>query len=525
MTSPPRQKSKSARRAPWKYVLMYGTTLVGVGLVTAALQAAHLPQLVANYSMFYLLVVIGSAVTFGRGPAVAAAIFSYLAIDYYFIGPGSFFSWGDRQQILAFIIFLIVAFTTGQLTGLLRAREEEARNREREAEALADASWTVASQVDRSRALAQVMHRLTEVLGLKAAAILAPADGDAGRALRVVASSGRARKLHENFDEIEARARQLLSNSAAAGPSGLRLEQTRAAQRSPEETDLIPLVIEQRALGVLYLRPQSDQVLSSEEWRLVASLANHAAVVLERDRLMEGQARTQALAEADRLKTALLGMVSHDFRSPLASIKAGVTGLLQEGAPWVPEMSRDLLQAINLETDRLIAMVGNILALSRLEGGAWRPQCEATDIAELIGAALDSFSEAENRRIQLDFHPSATEVNLDAVQIIQVIHNLLENALKYSDENQTVELRVAEERDSLMIDVLDRGRGLPAGDEHRIFDRFYRAPGLGESSVAGLGLGLTVCYGLIEANGGQLTASNRPGGGAQFRIEIPMGAR
>jgi two-component system sensor histidine kinase KdpD len=215
-------------------------------------------------------------------------------------------------------------------------------------------------------------------------------------------------------------------------------------------------------------------------------------------------------------------MVSHDFRSPLASIKASVTGLLQEGVVWDAATQRELLSGVNQETDRLNRMVGNILALSRLDADAWRPQRELTPLAELVGATLDSFSAADNRRIQVRLDTGLPEVCLDPVQIVQVLHNLIDNALKYSPTPAIVELHARRSAAMLIMEVLDRGPGLPRGEESRVFERFYRAPGLQESAVPGVGIGLAVCRGLVEAHGGQLTAMPRVGGGAVFRIILPL---
>jgi two-component system sensor histidine kinase KdpD len=254
----------------------------------------------------------------------------------------------------------------------------------------------------------------------------------------------------------------------------------------------------------------------------VESLANHAAVALERQRLAQAEAQAQALLEADKLKTALLSMVSHDFRSPLASIKASVTGLLQDGLFWDTAVQHELLSGINQETDRLNSMVGNILALSRLEADAWRPQCESVPLAEVVGVALDAFNAEENKRIAVTLDRALNEVWLDMVQIIQVLHNLLDNALKYSPPDSPVELSAAQEGESLLIEVSDRGVGLPVGEEERVFEQFYRAPRWRASASPGAGIGLAICRGLVEAHGGRLTASNRDGGGAVFRMTLPL---
>lgn len=269
-------------------------------------------------------------------------------------------------------------------------------------------------------------------------------------------------------------------------------------------------------------------VTNPAEWLALGVFLLTAIVISQFSALIrqraEIEARAQALTEADRLKTALLSMVSHDFRSPLTSIKTGVTALLQEGPAWDVESQRELLSGINQETDRLNRMVGNILALSRLEANAWQPQCEIVPLSELIGTALDGFSADDNQRIRIMMEDAPFEAYLDIVQIVQVLHNLLENALKYSPPHSAVVLRATQREQSLIIEVTDEGAGLAPGEEKLVFERFYRAPQWRESALPGTGIGLAVCSGLAQAHGGKLAAFNRAEGGAMFQLSLPLQA-
>lgn len=262
------------------------------------------------------------------------------------------------------------------------------------------------------------------------------------------------------------------------------------------------------------------------EWLALAVFLVTATVISQLMALIRQraaiEAHAQALAEGDRFKTALLSMISHDFRSPLAAIKASVTGLLQEGAPWDASTQRELLVGVNQETDRLNRMVGNVLTLSRLEAGAWQPQREMISVGELIGATLDTFGNEENARIQVQLPPNLPDISLDSVQIVQVLHNLLENALKYSPSSSAIELCAAQGNDILKIEIMDRGPGLLSGEEEHIFERFYRSPRWQESAQPGAGIGLAICRGLVLAHGGRLTAKNRDSGGAIFTVELPV---
>jgi len=472
------------------------------GLIAVVPGASHF----ANVPLLYLLVVLGVALWCGRGPAITASLLAFLAFDWFFVEPRYTLTVGNPDEWLALLVFLVTAVVTGHLTALLRTRAEEARRREREAAALAEASWAVASQPETAAALREVLRRLAEVVEPMSAAILVPAPQGG---VAVAAAWGEAPAGDP------ASAARLL----AAPPAGAWLP----AAGEPARL-FAPLAAEGAVVGVLEVMLRPGQQLAPPERRVAESLANHAAVVLRRDRLARAEAQALALAEADRLKTALLAMVSHDFRSPLASIKAGATTLLEEsagGAPPDPETQRELLLAIDHEADRLNGMVGNILALSRLEADAWRPRREAVAPADLLGVALRSFGPTDNERIRVNLAEAPPELWLDTVQMVQVLVNLLDNALKYSPPGSPVEIRVQDSGGAAVVEVLDRGPGLLPGDEERVFERFYRAAELRESATPGVGIGLAVCRGLVEAHGGRLTARNREGGGAAFRLVLP----
>jgi two-component system sensor histidine kinase KdpD len=502
----------SSQGAPAK-LLHYLLAAAGVALTTVVIHAVPGAEDVSNISLLYLLVVIASAYWLGSGPSILAALLAVLSFNWFFVQPRHTLSVSSPADWLALGIFLVTAIVINHLTQDLRLRAEHARQKERETEALARASWAVASQVSHEKALAEVLEKITGVVSSEVAAIIVSGPNNS---LQSVASHAERGAMPDWARSEESDAvHEILGQGASVRPGA-------STCGRPGSPCYLPLAVEQRVLGVLFLRKPLDEPFRAEEWRIVESLANHAAVALERHRLMQAQAQAEALGEADKLKTALLSMVSHDFRSPLAAIKTSVTGLLQDGVPWDACAQRELLLGIDQETDRLNRMVGDILALSRLEADAWRPQLEPTSVTEIIGAALDGFSAPENARIRVAIAPGVPEVPLDSVQIVQVLHNLLENALKYSPEKTPVELQVAQHDGALAIEVLDRGWGLPQGEEERIFERFYRAARWRESSLPGSGIGLAICRGLAEAHGGRLQASSRNGGGAVFRLSLPL---
>ena len=471
------------RTAGWRGYLV---SLLGVVLMTLVLTALESHRHIANDSMLFLLVVMGVAVRYGSGPAVWASLLSFYAFDWFFVEPRLRLTVSDPAEWVALLLFLCTAITIGQMTALLRSRAEEAGQREVEAAALAEASWSVASQLDVEHALGVVIERAMQVTGARDAAVLT----DDGEGRQVLARAG------EPIDVLG-------------------------------EPDLlvVPLGAEER-LGYLALRLPPGRQVSVAERRAANSLALHAGVVIERERLMHIEAQTQALHEADRLKTALLSMISHDFRSPLAAIKASAGSLLAPGEPVDADTHRELLSGIISAVDRLNRMVENVLALSRLEAGAWRPMVEPTPVEEVVASALEALDAEANARIEVNMEAGLGEVEVDPVQMAQVLYNLVENALKYSPPRSPVELRAWRGYGRLVLEVADRGPGLPPHSEEFLFQPFWRGPGQGESARAGVGLGLALCRGLVEAHGGVITARRRQGGGAVFRVELPkeMGA-
>lgn len=511
---PPNTVQPAWRRGPWCYLL----AAVAVFIMTGLIILTHADASMVNIPPLYLLSVQAVAVLLGSRAAVAASFIAFLAFDWFFVEPRYQFTVRDQFEFVALLVFLASAILVGQLTALFQSRAQESKRRELAATAMAKASWTVASELDCASALAKVLEQMKYVESAKRAAVLV--------------TNQEQFEVASQFSQIPETGPPAYSPEAVkfVFATGKRIDWAGSshwhkALGTSNETIYLPAATEGQVLGILFVELQPGKQWAELDKQLVNSLANHIAVVLQRDKLMTQQASAQALAEADRLKTALLQMVSHDFRSPLASIKASVSSLLVDvETPVDIPTQHGLLEAIEEETDRLNCMVGNILDLSRLEAGAWRPQREPVLVGELVGNALDQFGAADNERIVVSLSPELTEVCVDSAQIVQVIKNLLENALKYSAKDTKVELTAARVDGKLQIEILDRGRGLPLGEEKMMFEPFYRAVPHRESSVPGMGMGLAVCRGLVEAHGGNLSAYNRDGGGSVFRATLPLDA-
>jgi two-component system sensor histidine kinase KdpD len=294
----------------------------------------------------------------------------------------------------------------------------------------------------------------------------------------------------------------------------------------------VPLRVKETLVGALHVGSRRDNLpFSVQEQRLILAFANTAAVVIARQSLADEAAQASALREADALKDALLSMVTHELRTPLAAIKAASSGLRQPHAVWSETARVEALETIDTEADRLTTLVSNLLDLSRLEAGAWNPSKDWCDLTEIVSTALDRLPESDAARVQITSPADLPLMRADYVQVALVLTNLLQNAAKYAQADSSIFLTLASDWDSMnhpgvRVDVRDIGEGIAPGDEEAIFARFYRSARHVGSRVHGTGLGLALCQAVVEAHGGRLWARNAPAGetpGAIFSFFLPIG--
>jgi two-component system sensor histidine kinase KdpD len=274
-------------------------------------------------------------------------------------------------------------------------------------------------------------------------------------------------------------------------------------------------------VGVLYVRQGDNHSrLAPAQHRLLEALAGQAALAIERPQFAEGTRQAQLLQATEKLQTALLISISHDLRTPLVTISGALSTLRDDGEKLDQATRDSLVDAANTEADRLNRLVGNLLQMTRLEAGALKVNLQPGDIQDAIGAALDQLKN-QGREIHIDIPPEMPLIPMDFVLIVQVLVNVIENSLKYSPGNSPIEIRAVPAGAFLEIQVADRGIGIPSEDLQRVFDKFFRVERPGR--VAGIGLGLSICIGIVEAHGGFIGAENRPGGGTIITIALPRG--
>lgn len=514
-------------RAPGAAWIGYAAALGVVALVSLLIGFVLGRVNLANSSMLYLIAVLATAVGFGRGPAVFASIAAFLIFDWFFVPPIHEFTVSDPEEWVSLLLFLLTAIVTGQLAADQRQRAREAQQREREAVVLYDVVRLVGEQ-DLEEALGTVAERLCDELGLAAGAVeLLEPDG---RALRIAAGEDSALKLlqagtfapDDVLDVGGARDRpgrwiRLVSPTRRAGSDRLL---------SRDRFHLVPVRADDRRVAALLLvsrrnGPSFDVATD----RLLSTVAAQLGLAIERVRLRREATEAEILRRTDELRRALLNAVSHDLRTPLASIMASAGSLQQEDVVWSEEERREFARAIVDEVQRLNRIVGNLLDLSRIEGGSLRPEKGWYDVSALVDEVLARLRPVTSRHhVSAHVPDSLPALLLDYVEIDQVLSNLVENATKYAPDGSEIGIDVRQATGELRVSVEDRGPGVPTASLPHLFDAFYRVSD-GTPRPAGFGLGLAVAKGLVEAHGGRIWADNRPGGGTRFTFTLPVTER
>ncbi len=492
------------QRAGWRDYLWAGTV---VGVCTVLGAAVFQSLSVTDVAMVYLLGAGIVASRFGRGPSIFSAFLSIAVFDFFFVPPRYTFAFSDFRYALTFIVMLAIALVISGLTLRIREQAETARLRERRTGALYAMSRELAATrgfVD----LARVASRHLQDTFDARVQFLFPGAGDR---LEVPVGVPAAYPMDEKELSV---AHWVLVRSHVAGIGTDTLPASQAFY--------LPLVASGSTIGVVGLRPGDPARFEDPTLqRLIETFAGQAALALERAMLAERAQHEQLEIEAERLRTALLSSLSHDLRTPLGAITGSASSLLEEQSALSSAARRDLLQTILEEAQRMNRLIGNLLDMIRVESGALEVQKELQPLEEVVGVALIRLDDRlRGHPVTVTLPPDLPLVALDAVLMEQVLVNLLENAVKYTPPDTPIEISAVATAGSVRVDVADRGPGLPPGEEGRIFDKFYRAAGAG--TQGGIGLGLTICRGIVTAHGGRIWAENRPGGGAVFRFTLPV---
>ncbi|MBC8163408.1 MAG: sensor histidine kinase KdpD, partial [Roseiflexaceae bacterium] len=506
----------------------YSIAIVAVALVSAlggVLRFVFPDFAEANIIMAFLLAVIALARWVGRGPSITASFLSVLAFDFFFVPPFLTFAISDAQYLITFVIMLVAAFGVSTLTFRLRQQAEAARQRERRTAALYAMSRELASVRGYESLLRATVRHISETFESQIVVLLPCLNDRRLQAWGSIAGWWIAeldqRMVYAPDDKEQGVAQWVFEHSQAAGRGTTTLPSSQAIY--------LPLNGARGVVGVLGVRAQTDQrSFSPDQMHLLETFANQTALALERARLAEETEQAAIQIETERMRSSLLSSVSHDLRTPLATITGAASSLLDQNLS--PATQRELTRSIFEEGDRLNRLVTNLLEMTRLESGSVRVKKEWQPIDEVIGTALARTErELAQHPVSVVTPPELLLVPLDAVLIEQVLINLLENAARHTPAGSPIEI-TASTRDAertqpnvysyAQIEIADHGPGLTPGEEDKIFEKFYRAGTT--HGGQGAGLGLAIAEGITRAHGGQLSAENRPGGGAVFRLLLPI---
>ncbi|WP_422837285.1 DUF4118 domain-containing protein [Aquabacterium sp.] len=480
-----------------------GYAAAGVACIAAALLATPLVSVLelSNIVMIFLLVVVGVGLRFGRGPAVLAAFMGVGLFDFFFVPPRFSFAVSDVQYLVTFAVMLSVALAIGQLTAGLKVQAEAATQREHRVRSLYAMSKDLASALLPEQVAELGQRFVSAEFGVPATLLVAD---DAGH-------------LHE------------ISGGTASVDMGIAqwsFDRSTLAGRGTDTLPaspcmVVPLKAIMRTRGVLIIEPVKDRLPSPEQRQLLETCASLLAISLERIHYIEVAQASTVQIESERLRNSLLSAISHDLRTPLASL-VGLADTLELTTPAPTEQQMLIGRAIRQSAVRMSALVSNLLDMARLEAGAVQLNRQWLPLEEVVGSAL-ALCDAQlgQRPVSVDLAGNLPLLHLDAVLFERVLVNLLENAAKYTPEGTPVGIRARVESGQVVINVEDGGPGLPPGKEASIFEKFER--GNKESATPGVGLGLAICRAIVQAHGGAITGTNREEGGARFTITLPQG--
>jgi two-component system sensor histidine kinase KdpD len=500
----PRPATDSPARGElrWRgYLWAMGTCGATALLATPLLGVLEL----SNIVMLFLLAVVGVGLVFGRGPAVLAAFLGVGLFDFFFVPPRFTFAVSDVEYLVTFGVMLVVALVVGQLTAGLKQQAEAATLREHRVRSLYDMSR------DLSAALLP-----TQVAEIGARFLVG--EFGARSALLVADEHDRLQAIDGGTAPVDtAVAQWAFDRGEEAG---------RGTDTLPASACLVlPLKAPMRVRGVLVIEPPGTRPWGIEQRRLLQTCASLLAISLERIHYIEVAQSSTVQIESERLRNSLLSAISHDLRTPLASL-VGLADALELTPPALSEPQREVAGAMRQSAQRMNALVNNLLDMARLQAGAVQLNRAWQPLEEVVGSALAACGTTlAGRDIRVDLPDSLPLLHLDTVLIERVLVNLLENATKYTPAGSAIEIAARARSDTVAILVDDHGPGLPKGREARVFEKFER--GQRESATPGVGLGLAICRAIVEAHGGTIEGHNREHNGAvqgaRFVITLPRG--
>ncbi len=489
---------------PRAYAQALGSMLLVVIAIYFAFDWLQLDH--RTLALVFLFVIVLLSLRFARGPVLAATALSALGLNFLFIRP--YFTFGIEHfgDIVLFALYFAIAAVVGVLTTRIRDSATLLRQRE----SLAVASFAFASEISRAVTLDDICRVAITRIGAFFDAPVRIALPDANGRLQLAASDA-ATVVSPTIDERELGvATWAFTHARVAG---------RHTDTLPTATSQhVPLLTANGAVGVLTIALKDKP--TSLQTDLLNGWVSQTALAVEREQLDEYAKRRSVLEESERLSKTLLNLISHELRTPITAISGAASSLIEPDIDGNPNARQMLHRSIRDSATRLNQLIENLLDMTRLESGTLRLNRDWTDVADLVHIVRQRVAdELAAHDFVVDVQPDLPLVRMDFVLMEQVLYNLLHNCALYTPSGTRVRLRAQRDGAWLVLVVMDRGPGMPADDLPRAFDKFHR---VNQAAVTGLGLGLSICKGLVEAHGGVISAENRSTGGLRVTVRLPI---
>jgi two-component system sensor histidine kinase KdpD len=483
----------------------YAKAAAIVALCALLAWGAHFVGLAdTNIVMIFLAGVAFVSARLGRGPSIAATIVSVLVFDFYFVAPRGSFAVSDSQYVITFAVMLSIGLLISELTSRLQAQLRASQQQEQRTAQLFRMTRQLSELAGSDFLVRTAGRQLEEIF-----------DGDVVLYLREPSGAmslrfgERSAIVGQNVNEVVA---QWVANNGKTAGAG--------TDTLPNATALfVPLAGSQQVVGALGVAAKDkNRFIDPEQVRLLETCGSLIALSIERDQSVLQAHEAQLQFQAEQLRNSLLNSVSHDLRTPLATIAGTASSLLENASP----ADRDALHTVVEESRRLTRLVENLLDMARLDTGSVAINRQWHVLEEIVGLALNATRrELKNHEVHVSIPLDFPLLHIDGFLIEQLLVNLLENASKYTPAGSEIDLVASSHEKYAEISVADNGPGLPAGSEEKVFDKFFRGSSVAPDGRRGVGLGLAICKAIVEAHGGAITVSNLPHTGARFVVRLP----
>ncbi|WOH52987.1 sensor histidine kinase KdpD [Bradyrhizobium sp. sBnM-33] len=465
---------------------------------------------IENVDLVFLTAVVSVAVRYGLFPSLLASVAASLCYNFFFLPPVHTFTITDPTNVAAFFFFMLIALLVSNVAARVRVQADTAIGRVRTTESLYAFSRKLAGTATLDDVLWATAYQAALLLKVRVVLLLPEAG---------VLTVKSGYPPEDQLDQADlAAANWAWSNDRPAG---------RGSDTLPGAKRLfLPMRTGRGAIGVIGIDDdRTGPLLTPDQRRLLDALVDQGALAIERVLLVEDMDRVKRTVESDRLRGALLTSISHDLKTPLASVLGAASTMRDLDSSLTDPQKRDLLATVIDESERLNRFIANLLDMTKLESGAIVPNAARHDVGEIVGSALRRAGKIlERHKVSLELSADLPMLELDAVLFEQVLFNLLDNAAKYSPAGTTISVRSARDRDSVSLQILDEGNGIPPAELESVFDKFYRAQ-KGDHVRPGTGLGLAISRGFVEAMHGTISAANRSDrSGAIITIRLPVPA-